>query len=101
MGRLVSECRVSDRVMIETMSPPRDDELQPRLGCKCYQPVWWGPGQRQVHTAATAATAAFHGTDQEKGQKTGQIQTLETFSEPVCGAQVPEKHFNLNSDGTT
>ena len=65
-------CRnaVSVTESVETMSPPRDDELQPRLGCKCYQPVWWGPGQRQVHTAATAA---FHGTDQEKGQKTGQI----------------------------
>ena len=63
-------CRNAVLESIETMSPPRDDELQPRLGCKCYQPVWWGPGQRQVHTAATAA---FHGTDQEKGQKTGQI----------------------------
>ena len=61
-------CRnaVSVTESIETMSPPRDDELQPRLGCKCYQPVWWGPGQRQVHSILPPLPPLQHFTGQTR-----------------------------------
>ena len=33
-------CRNAVSESIETMSPARDDDLQPRVRGKCYQPVW-------------------------------------------------------------